>query len=460
VRNLFFYWGRFAGFAETAGIIVTLALLPIDRLPYLHHIPFGLGMLSLILLLAATGDKLARRYSNKDYRLLKKYALIGSLLALPVLGCAASSIHAIDRTVALSATKLMLAVTLRAFCFFVLLSEKPSLWLMIKKTIYAVTAVVVAFGFFQFFADVFGASQSVTDLRDCCTSNSTYVFPRVYSAALEPLYLDHFLLIPLWLLTFDFLKIKSARKNRYLVGLFLATATLFILTLARSADIGILIAALIFYLAAKHQKNLRDFWKYLLKAWGKALLIAMVLVALSGVVALFIPKNALHGSRSGFGSVGLFGSHEIDVIDGSAQTRYSLWPKSIGYMKEHPLAGVGANNSRIRLDLYDYHRGVSPNRLQPFNNDLISLLVDLGLVGVLTFGPLLVILIWVVVRLYKSRWAATSSAMALILIGMLIQGNFFQSLLLTRLWVVIGILLATLSMPPINRIRVNHETSN
>jgi O-antigen ligase len=286
------------------------------------------------------------------------------------------------------------------------------------------------------------------------------VFPRVYSTALEPLYLDHFLLIPLWLLTFDFLRSKSARKNKYLVRLFMATATLFILTLARSADIGILIAAAIFYLAVRHQSSLKEFWQYILRSWGKALLIALALVALSGVVSLFIPKSALHGARSGFGSVGLFGSHQIDVIDASAQTRYSLWPKSIGYIKERPVLGVGADNSRIRLDLGDYNRGVSANRLQPFNNDLISLLVDLGLVGILTFGPLLVLVIWIIVRLYKSRWAANTSAMALILVGMLIQGNFFQSLLLTRLWVVIGLLLASLSMPPINKIRVDHEANN
>jgi O-antigen ligase len=434
--------------------------MPIDRLPYLHHTPFGLGFISLLLLLIATADRLFRLFVHKDFDILKKYLLVGSLLALPVIGYAISTTYAIDRTVAISATKLLLAVALRAFCFFVLVSEKPALWPFIKKVIYWVSAAVVAYGFLQFLLDVFGAPQTITDLRNCCTSNSTYVFPRVYSTALEPLYLDHFLLIPLWLLSLDFLKDRTARKNKFLVRLFMATATLFILTLARSADIALIITGIIFYLGARHRTKVTEFWNYLVRAWVKALLAALVLVALSGVVSLFIPKNALHGSRSGLGSLGLFGSHQFDVNDESARTRYDLWPKSIDYIKERPLEGVGADNSRVRLDLYDYHRGVSANKLQPFNNDLIALLVDLGLIAVLAFAPLLVLLVWVVIRLYKSRWEASTAAFALILVGMLIQGNFFQSLLLTRLWVIIGLLLASLSMPLSGKQRISNEDSN
>lgn len=440
IRN---YWNNFCNFAETVGIIVTLALIPIDRLPYLHHVPFSLGLISLLLLLVATADRLVTRLVNKDFAIIRKYSFIGMLLALPVAGYAFSTTYAIDHAYALHATKALLAVALRAFCFFVLFSEKPALWALIKKTIYIISAVVVVFGFLQFFLDVFGAPQNVTDLRNCCTSNSTYVFPRVYSTALEPLYLDHYLLLPLWLLMFDFLGNRKTRKDKKLVYLFIGTATLFILTLARSADIGIFIAGVLFYLAMRHKDRINGYWKYLLKMWGLALSISLVLVAMSGIVSLFIPKTALHGSRSGFGSLGLFGSHEFDINDESARTRYDLWPKSIGYIEEKPLQGVGADNSRIRLDLEDYNKGVSPRQLQPFNNDLIGLLVDLGLIGVLTFGPLLVFLAWTIYKLLKIRPHSLGAALGFVLIGMLIQGNFFQSLQLSRLWIVIGLLLAS-----------------
>jgi O-antigen ligase len=446
-----FYWIKFANFAEFVGVVITLALLPVDRLPYVHYTPFGLGFISLILLLIAVLRRLADLLRHRDIAKLKRYVIIGALLALPVVGYGISSFYAIDKAYALSATKTLLAVCLRAFCFFVLVCENPSLWRTIRKTIYITTAVVLAFGFFQFILDVFGVSPKWTDLRSCCTSNSTYVFPRVYSTALEPLYLDHFLMIPLWLLTFDFLRNKESRQSGRLKLLFIASATLFILTIARSATIALLIAGIIFLAGIHWLTREKPFLIFMARRWAAALGIALALVLVSGVVAIFIPKNAIHND-SGLASLRLFGGHAVDVNDGSARTRFDLWPKSIGYFEEKPLDGVGANNSRIRLDLKDYRRGANPNQLQPFNNDLISLIVELGLLAFIFFGPIIALAIVALVRAYRSGWKGMGAPFALVLIGMLIQGNFFQSLLLTRLWVVVGLLLVFL-VPEANKPR-------
>jgi O-antigen ligase len=443
-------------FAEKYGIIITLILLPIDRLPYIHYTPFYLGLISLLLLLAATGGRLLGLLLVKDFNSLKRFVLVGFLLALPVLGYALSSTYAIDSAAALSSTKTLLAVVLRAFCFYVLLSIRPELWQLIKKTTYAVTSVVVAYGFFQFLLDIFGAPQVVTDLRKCCTSNnSTYVFPRVYSSALEPLYFDHYLMLPLWLLAFDFWKDKKAWASRYLKVLFILTATLFILTIARSATISLLVAALIFLGGIRPLQAHKPFLVRMVKAWAAALSLAAVLVLLSGVAAIFIPKHSINNA-TGFSSLRLFGGHAIDVNDGSAQTRYALWPRSVDYIREKPLQGVGADNSRVRLNLDKYRSGQPLTKLQPFNNDLLSLLVDLGLLGLAVFGPLLVLLLVLVVRAYRSAWKPLGAATALVLIGMLLQGNFFQSILLTRVWVVVGLLLACMYAPakPINKARL------
>ena|SRR5581483_3254889 len=429
---------------ELTGIIITLILLPIDRLPYLHRIPFNLGLISACILMAAAAIRLLGVVLQKRYADFRRYFLIGILLVLPVLGYALSSLWAIDRPFARGATTLLAAVTVRAFCFFVLVSETPTYWQIIKKVIYGVTAVVVAFGFFQFFFDVWGAPPNITDLRVCCTSNSTYIFPRVHSVALEPLYLDHFLMIPIWLLTFDFLRSQASRKNRWLRTLFTGTAILFILTIARSATIGLIIAAILFYFGIRHQKDIRQFFRFIAKVWGIAVLVSILLVLMSGVGAIFIDKQAQYKSR-GAASLGLFGGHIIDVTDGSAQTRYKLWPKVFPFFAEQPLHGVGADNSRIRLDLRDYKRGVSPAKLQPFNNDLIGLVVDLGLLALVTFGPMIIALLIALWRLHKSNWKAVSAPLALALIGMIIQGSFFQSLLLTRLWIVVGLVLLVFS---------------
>lgn len=439
-----FYWLKFANFAELIGVIVTLVLLPVDRLPYIHYTPFGIGFISLILLLVAVLRRSIDLVKARDVKKIKLYLIVGALLALPVIGYGVSSFYAIDKPYAMSATKTLLAVCLRAFCFFVLVCENPVLWRVIRKTIYITTAVVLAFGFYQFFLDVFGASPKFTDLRRCCTSNSTYVFPRVYSTALEPLYLDHFLMIPLWLLTFDFLRDKKTRQNGWLKILFLASATLFILTIARSATIALIVAGVIFLAGLHWLSKEKQYIIFMVRRWMAALGIALLLVLVSGIAAIFIPKNSLYND-SGFGSLKLFGGHAVDVNDGSARTRFDLWPKSIGYFEEKPIEGVGANNSRIRLDLKDFYRGANPNQLQPFNNDFISLIVELGLLAFVFFGPIVALAIIALVRAYKSGWKGIGAPFALVLIGMLIQGNFFQSLLLTRLWVVVGLLLVSLA---------------
>lgn len=445
-------------YVEVLGLIITLALLPLDRLPYIDKIPFNLGLISAIFLFAATLTRLGIVLKQKRFADFKRYFFVGCLLILPVVGYGLSTAYAIDRDFALGATVILAAVTARAFSFFVLISETPAYWRLVKKTIYVLTAVVVAYGFFQFFFDVWGAPTNVTELRRCCTSNSTYVFPRVHSTALEPLYFDHFLMIPLWLLTFDFLKNKLFRKDRRRVILFTLTATLFILTIARSATIGLIIAGIIFYFGARKISNFKYYLKFMAKAWGAAVTAAILLILMSGIAAMFIDKTAQYANR-GAGSLSLFGSHYVDFDDGSARTRYDLWPKSIDYIQEEPLTGVGADNSRIRLNMEAYDKGAPIEKLQPFNNDLIGLVVDLGAIALFAFGPLVAAVVYSLYRMFKKAWAFTVAPMGLALVGMLIQGNFFHSLLLTRTWVVIGLVLVMLG-PAKGILRANNANSH
>jgi len=428
-------------YIEILGLVITLALLPVDRLPYIHHIPLKLGFISALLLAIAVLGRLLLVVRQRRLTDLKRYLLVGLLLVLPVIGYGLSIIWAINHPFARGAAVILAAVAFRAYAFYLILTERPAYWQLIRKTLYVVTALVVLFGFFQFFFDVWGAPTSVTDLRRCCTSNSTYVFPRVHSTALEPLYFDHFLMIPLWLMAFDFWRDRRLRRDRRHITLFVLTATLFILTIARSATIGLIIAGLIFYFGARRQAEFRRFFRYMAKLWGTAVGLSIILVVMSGLATIFVNKQAQYKSKTG---VEIFGSHFVDVTDASAQTRYRLWPKAIPYFEEQPLHGVGADNSRIRLDLHDYRRGVQPERLQPFNNDLVGLIVDLGLLGLVTFGPLAVALAVGLYRLYKAGWGHVVAPLALALIGMLIQGNFFQSLLLTRTWIVIGLVLVAI----------------
>jgi O-antigen ligase len=177
--------------------------------------------------------------------------------------------------------------------------------------------------------------------------------------------------------------------------------------------------------------------------------VALVFVVASGIASHYIHKSAINGSESGVtGNIAIFSSHAVAVADQSAQTRYSTWPKALDYIKENPLEGVGAYNSRVKLNLPAYNKGVQDIKLQPFNNDLLGMLVDLGLIGVVAFGPVIAALFISLARSFKQHWAAPSAPYVLAAIAMLIQSNFFQSILLARLWVVVGIALAGLYLKP------------
>ena len=428
---------------EWFGVVLTIILLPLDRLPYLHRIPFSLGLISLFALIIATLWRLWQQFQNGGVRSLKLHGIVAILLGLPIIGYAITSLGALDRSVAFDTTMTLAPACARAFCFFVLLKANRGLWSTARKTIYIVTGAVVAFGLFQYVFDTWGASTAVTDLRICCTSNSTYVFPRVHSTALEPLYFDHFLMIPLWLLSFDFWRNKQLRRSKKHILLFVLTATLFVLTIARSATIGIIVASIIFALAGRTQKDFKQAAKYLAKLWVLGVSTAVVLVLMSGVASSFIDKKAQYNTQ-GVGSLSKFGTHAVDFDDGSSKTRYELWPKSITYFKERPIFGVGPDNSRIRLNEEKYKDGIQHNRLQPFNNDLLGLIVDTGLVGLLTFAPLLGALLFAIYTQARNSWEHTYAMFALILIGMAVQSSFFHSILLSRTWFVVGILLITL----------------
>lgn len=437
-------------YTELLAVILSISLLPIDRFPYIHHIPLRLGAISFILLLAVAAIRFFKIVYEQRWPDLKRVLIVGFLLLLPVVGYAQSIHYALDRILAVGATKLLLIAALKGVCFFILLYENRALWPAVKNTIYAITALIVAFGFFQFVFDIFGASTKITDLRSCCTSNSTYIFPRVHSVAIEPLYFANFLILPIWLMIYDLVFDKSTRKNKLLLLLLVATASLFVLSLARSAILAMLVTGVIFVFGFGDNK----FKKYLPnigKVISAILIIAIAFVALSGVASKFINKSAIHGSKSGIkGNVELFSGHVVAVNDESAQTRYSLWPKAFTYIKEKPWQGVGAYNSRVRLNLADYQKGKPDYQLQPFNNDLLGLLVDLGLIGVIAFGPLVVAIIVAAIRLIRLRWKSRSAPFVLAAIAMMIQSNFFHEILLARLWVVGGIALTGLY--------INHKT--
>ena len=323
---------------------------------------------------------------------------------------------------------------------------------LFENVVLWVLAGMIALGYFQFIGDVYGLSQSWTQLLPQYNSvTGAYPFPRIQSFALEPLYLGHWLFLPIGILLTRYWRTRKASVFEQV--LLVLAFGLFLLTLSRGAILGLGLAIFALLVAGRSWRPLL----YLARNGVLAILVVagMLLLATTaqskpdstGTAGALNPAQSASASPAPAptkpGVVGAFTEHATDINDASAQTRYDLWPKAIHVFRDHPLTGVGPNNLRLLLSGGSNDISLAEaNRLGQVNNDYIAFLSEFGLVGVLLSLPLL----WLVLR---AIWAAArarldhpSSPYAFALVGMAFEANAFQSMSLLRTWVVVGLLIA------------------
>jgi O-antigen ligase len=419
-----------------AGVALTAVIMPLDRAQNLATKPPYLSLIALLLLLQRGFQLAWHRYRAKE-RFWPALDLLAAF-GLPAIAAGVASATAYDTTVAATAAILFCFVLLRGWTLAqyvrridLELFEDIVLW---------VAVAVVGFGYYQFVGDVLGLPQSWTLLRGSYSSMATYPFPRVQSFALEPLYLAHYLFLPIGVLL-----VRSVRRKRTPVGeqiLLIFTLALFTLSLSRGAMLGLLLAASVTLVAGRSWRLLG----YFVKTTGLATVVVLAMLLMAGV-AFNARTSAAPGTQASApnttGTVDAFTSHAVDLNDGSARTRYDLWPPTLRIFAEHPLTGVGPNNSRLLLhDGSNTASTAEADALQPVNNDYLAYLSELGLLGVLLALPL----IWFVLRalwgVVRARLDHPSSPYAFALVGMAFEANAFHSLLLLRTWVIIALLIA------------------
>ncbi len=403
------------------GIILTAVLLPLDL--------YTMGITPLeilaIALLAQRPFFIWAKSPKFKFPFTRKYSL---WLALPALGILASTLPALNHHIALHSWLLFVSLLGRAW-IIACCAEKDDVKLF-EKTTLGVAAAVIAFGYYQFVADVLRVPIAYTLLLARYSSQFAFPFPRVHSTALEPLYFANYLFLPIGLMIF---RLKKSVNLRLIAGLSL-TLALFLSTNSRSAFAGLVVAGAILGVVRLHNRTI-------LKQLGLIALLSAGL--LFGLVSM--PRWAPVLLRQGGGTnvaVTSFAQHVTDIGDESSKTRYQLWPKALRLFVHRPLLGVGPDNSRFALYPAEIAKGTNYVDLQPINNDYIQLLAELGLIGLLTFVPLglgLVRLSW---QTIKSSFVHPASPYVFALIGTAVQANSFGALALLRTWVVIGFLLA------------------
>lgn len=305
----------------------------------------------------------------------------------------------------------------------------------LEKYLFAATAIVLAFGFYQYLGNVLGLSSAWTGLRDIY-SKEVFGFPRIQSTGLEPLYYGSFLLVPYCIL----LAKKLGKTTKLSVGQSILLTLIIaqvLLTVSRGAIYGGVLAtlALIAAFLLKQQTS------------GRRLLSLAASFAVAGVLALImtwiplqITTNTKQATKSTEKLIQQTGN--FDSQDDRQRNRNF----AVAAFKEHPLLGMGPGNfSQYAIQKYPPYAQAAPVIV---NNEPLELLAEAGIMGFVLFvlfaaWTYFVAAAGYVKNVYRDAhlqyWAP---ALLAYLIALAIQYQTFSTLYVTHVWVIIGLVMA------------------
>ncbi|MDP2789674.1 MAG: O-antigen ligase family protein [bacterium] len=289
------------------------------------------------------------------------------------------------------------------------------------------TAIVSAFGLFQFLGDYAGLPTSITGLRDLYTK-AVLGFPRVQSTALEPLYFANFLLLPLSLLTASLFS-RSQRQGFFGLPLLLLAGLVLVLTVARGGYLAF--AASVVVIIAFSLRQFLHPGRIL--AFGASILIV-------GVVAM----QLLGGGTDAF-SAKKFTEHITNLFTGASyEERIATFDLANQAFHEQPLVGIGPGQ-------FGPYASINPS-YEPkdgwkiVNNLTLEVLAEAGMLGLIALA--LAFFVLIVRSVQAIRRARSPNLRALLVgglaavIGILVQYQTFSILYIMHVWVAVGLLVS------------------
>ena len=204
----------------------------------------------------------------------------------------------------------------------------------------------------------------------------------------------------------------QAQKNRLAYYLSLVVMYLaLLLTYSRGSYLNFSVSMILFAMLARSKK-----------------LLAISLMLIAFLLLMSIPRQHLE-ARQG-----------IDRLV-SAQARLSSWDQGVIIAWENPIFGVGFNNYRSAQKQYGFLNESELTRHSATGNDssLLFVLATTGLFGFLTYGVLLVSLLFML--LYKKPHSLMRLAVGCGLVGLLLQTQFINALfyppIMGLLWLLV-----------------------
>lgn len=403
------------------GLAALVFFLPFERIPTLelagftlkiNHIVGGLLIVFFILDL-----------------LFNKRKLKPNPAAFPVTLFATALILSLATTTAGIRSVVFLLLDLFVIMLFLIIPQlvdtKAKFMKLITVLLWSV-GVVVVFGLYQFGADTIGLPKSFSGL-DPGYSSDVFGFPRVQAFSREPLYLANYLLIPLGAMA-GLMFAKAARPG--LLPLALLTLLTFILTLSRGAFVAAAVAAVFLVIVA-----FRKIVNFRTVFWGTTAAI----LAVVGFNTIFNRLNPDLKER--------FLAHATvaDYRKGeSTQGRLNAFTKAIDAFNDAPITGIGPGG--YGMYVLNYPNEPPSGGWFIVNNQYLELLAETGIIGLTAFLFLVVVIISRSLVAYLKTNDSFAQSMVLgltaVFIGTLVQYNFFSTVSIIHIWVLMGLIVA------------------
>jgi O-antigen ligase len=393
-----------------------LFLLPYEHIPSMEVFGITVRLSSLVIIIFVLGVLPRLIASKKIFPL----SVIDKSIIVFYVACLLSIFVAQDIGRALIVAEL-LGFVLMGYILVTRAYRQSFDYKKISSFLLAAAVTTAIFGLFQFFGDVFGLSQHVTGLLDRYTK-IVFGFPRIQSVGMEPLYYANFLLLPIFVLAARILSGKQS-PNKWNLAMLTVILWVFVLTLSRGGFIGFFVGLAVIIVGMIREKA----------RWSAAgYFIAVVLAALALSYASIRFASGMQGIKN-------FSSHaalaEGAQESSSASPRIERYKEALRLFTEHPILGIGLGNYGV----------VNKFGRQPdggydiVNNQYLESLAETGIVG---FGALVSVALLLIVNLWRHGFVhhdMTALVLLATLFGIGVQYNFFSTIYILYIWVVIAL---------------------
>jgi O-antigen ligase len=408
------------------GLLLIIFTLPFERIPTID-----LGALTLKADQIFAGITIVvwiLKFVFEKYKVQKFPIFIPVVLFL--FSSLISTIYAVDASRAYTVYIFVLFMIIVSFITSNLIVKKEDLSLIIKVLFYS-TLVVCGFGIYQFLGDVVGLPIALTGLKDIYTK-VVLGFPRIQAFSMEPLYLANYLFIPLGIFAslYFFNQNESLSKKDQLIGILLI---LIVIVLGISRGAYIALGVMILFFAVFLFRKVVTF---------KNVFVVVVSISLIGYVSF----KFLEASRPD--AIDQFIGHAMvnDFSNGeSVQKRLKDYQKAIDFWQTSPVIGIGPGNYGPMYKNFPPHDDVTDWDI--VNNQYIESLTETGVLGLALLTIIyLVIIIRSIMAFFRSKDLYLKSIMFGLLaafIAILVQYNFFSTLYIMHIWVLIGLMIGT-----------------